>query len=218
MGFWCIGCFVFGLAFGEVQAFGGVQDDVRSSLQDLASSQSALRTQAQGYLGVHLNLADAPLVFQAALADDLEGRWALAEVLSAHPRLLDLAAQASIHPEAAVREVGEWALERSALRWNPALADGVRRGSLPEEWTENPGPVGQLETDPSQPAPGGLVTALLRLQRYGDLPVALVLDPGLDPQRSLQRDPMARAPEVLEGGWPRLLARLVRAHRASWEL
>ncbi len=216
---WLTFAFV-GAPFGTPLAASPVpQESAESRLVELASPDSVVRERARLWLIENLGEQDRDALRLAAMGADLQARLVLADVLAAHPRHFALAVDLGSHPEVGPAQVGRWALEQSALAWNPALADGPQPPrELPEEWTETQAEGLWLVTDPKDARPGGLPLALDRLARFGDAPVALVLDPALHPLRSMAQPALMSVREELRGPWHEILLDLARAHRASFEV
>ncbi|MFT5197704.1 MAG: hypothetical protein ACI87O_000345 [Planctomycetota bacterium] len=197
----------------------GSQDrSVTLRLEDLGHGEARARQFAHGWLVRQLSADDWLAVVEAAAAGNYAARRGLAQVLADHPRHFALAARLTGQPDSMVAEVGEWALQESALAWSPGLMERpLQLPDFPETWLLEGGRDDSLMGNPRVPKPGGLVVALDRLHLYGDAPANLILDPRLDPRRR-RVSPVALGGEPLSGSWETLLIQLVKEHKVTLEI
>ncbi|MCP5022512.1 MAG: hypothetical protein GY930_12155 [bacterium] len=187
-------------------------------LKDLGDAGAVERQAAHAWLVRNLGPDHWVALVEAAGSPSYAARRGLARVLADHPRHFSLAARLTALQDPVLAEVGDWALQESALAWNPNLAEtslGVE--DFPTAWLAEGGRKDLLEVNPSRPKPGGLSVALGFLNQYGAAPVALVLDPRSDPRRRLV-PPVGDQGKPLHGSWDMLLISLVRKHKVTLEV
>ena len=231
----------------DSSAPGAPYESVADALVGLSSDRAEARFAAERYLGGALGLDSKQQLidFIGAMAEggpgNTETLWRIGNALGARPEGLGLAlglihdrsyqgtpgldleplvAGATDEPsgrDAALRTVGNHALDQLLASWRPGLdrlpvSGAAIQRLLPEQrelsiWTPlaiNDGPV------------EGVVS---RLNRLGKLPMPLVIAPSLAELLAEQRFALARQPAlgVFEGPWDRVLLDFAQAHGLAWE-
>ncbi len=190
---------------------GGGANTLGEALLRLRSPRSGEREAARRWLIEHLRPEDGPALLNLAGSSSLEGRTALAEVLSSHPRLFAHAVALAGHSEPAIAAVGLQALEQSVLRWNPGCAEPpLPPGQIPAAWRRG-GEVRQSLTLSANAQ--DLVWDLDRWQHFGDGRVPLVLAPESFPIRAIPAPRGGGGAAVLRGTWLEGLVPLAQAYR-----
>ena len=220
---------------------------VADALARLSSDRAEARFAAERYLGSALGSESKQelIDFVSAMVEGGPGTaetlWRIGNALGARPEGLGLALEliydrsqqgtpgldleplvAGAQPEpsgrdAALRTVGNHALDQLLANWRPGLdrlpvSGAAIQRLLPEQrelsaWTPlaiNDGPVEEVVS---------------RLNRLGQLPMPLVIAPSLAEQLTEQRFALANQPAlgVFEGPWDRVLLDFAQAHGLAWE-
>ncbi|MFT5080888.1 MAG: hypothetical protein ACI9D0_001307 [Bacteroidia bacterium] len=222
-------------------------DSVARALEGLSSERAEARFAAERYLGSALGseskqqLLDFVEAMEEGGPGTVETLWRIGNALGASPEGLGLALEL-VHdrsylgapgldleplvageqaqpsgPDAALRTIGNHALDQLLANWRPGLDRLPVSGAavqllLPEQrelsiWTPlaiNDGPVEEVVS---------------RLNRLGQLPMPLVIAPGLADLLAEQRSALSRQPAlgVFEGPWDAVLFDFAQAHSLAWE-
>ena len=151
-------------------------DDVESHLAGLTSEQAADRWRAERWLATNLTSAHLPDLARAALGGGSEVQGRLIRALSADGRHMELCVLLLTDPRKEIAELGQSALEELLTVWSASALDNpLKEGTWPAALDASWG--GYL----LEPERGGLHSVMDRVGRWGQGPMPLILDPGLDP-------------------------------------
>lgn len=196
----------------------GNLDQVTHHLALLEAEEAQARAVAQRWLSVHLTREHLPVLVEAVQGSGIEAQRRLVSALAADERHLGLCVALMEQGESEVLTLGEAAVGQMLEAWSVAVLDpAMEEGDWPE--LAGDGQRGFL----FQPAYGGLSDALERLQRWGEGPMPIVLDPGLDPEvrgrlpfRTPRRDrTQAWAKGTIQSRWTDSLLGVLHGYQVS---
>ena len=188
-------------------------DDVAQELAALAAPTSIERERAERWLAAHVEAEDFALLREAGRAGDVEVRRRLARALGAADRHLALAVRFLREDTAELRRLGSQAVQAALARWNPDLIEPPVAGEELRRALLLLGEHGRsevLQLDLAAP----LAESLGILARRAEVPLAMVLEPGLSTRPSF---PAGGGPALATGPWWELVLRLAGAHGVGVE-
>jgi len=164
-------------------------DDIERMLASLSAERAAERWGAERWLAAHLTPEHLPVLAETALAGGREVQGRLVRALSSDPRHMGMNVLLLTDARKEIALLGQHALEELLLGWSAsALETSASEGRWPAALDLG------LRAYLLDPDRGGLDSALARVDRWGQGPMPLVLDPSLDP--GVARDLKLQAPRA----------------------